>query len=157
MRYLFRSAIDIICAGSRILLEMCSGAAEVKTVIKRGALKNKPRESFIPQERHETIRQKIMDILEGNSFSARDISGEAGISVREVFDHLEHIHKSVGRGDYHLVMTPAECKKCGFVFRKRERLKKPGKCPVCRGESIQEPLFSLRRTGILHHNDGQER
>jgi predicted Zn-ribbon and HTH transcriptional regulator len=120
-------------------------------------LKNKPKESFIPQERHETIRKKIMDIIEGNPFSARDISGEVGISVREVSDHLEHIQKSISRGDYHLVITPAECKKCGFVFRKRERLKKPGKCPVCRGESIQEPLFSLRRTGILHHNDAQER
>lgn len=98
-----------------------------------------------------------MDIIEEDSFSARDISGEVGISVREVSDHLEHIQKSVSRGDYHLVITPAECKKCGFVFRKRERLNKPGKCPVCRGESIQEPLFSLRRTGILHHNDAQER
>lgn len=87
-----------------------------------------------------------MDILIGNSFSAKDISGQVGISMREVFDHLEHIQKSVSRGDYHLVITPAECKKCGFVFRKRERLKKPGKCPVCRGESIQEPRFSLRKT-----------
>jgi predicted Zn-ribbon and HTH transcriptional regulator len=120
-------------------------------------LKNKPKESAIPQERHETIRQKIMDILEGNSFSARDISGEVGISVKEVFEHLEHIQKSVDRGNYHLVITPAECKKCGFVFRKRERLKKPGKCPVCRGESIQEPLFCLRRTGTPRHDDGQER
>jgi hypothetical protein len=129
-----------------MLLDMYLGADGTNTVVRRGALKNKPKESFVPQERHETIRQKIMDILEGNSFSAKDISGEVGISVREVFDHLEHIQKSVSRGDYHLVITPAECKKCGFVFRKRERLKKPGKCPVCRGESIQEPLFSLRRT-----------
>jgi len=139
---------------------MYSGAVEIKTVIMRGALKNKPKESFIPQERHETIRKEIMDILEGNSFSAKDISGEVGISVKEVFEHLEHIQRSVSRGDYHLAMTPAECKKCGFVFRKREKLKKPGKCPVCRGESIQEPLFSLRRTEILHNNNnnnGQER
>jgi len=133
-----------------------SGSRWDRTQIKRGALKNKPKESFIPQERHETIRKKIMDIIEGNPFSARDISGEVGISVKEVFDHLEHIQKSVSRGDYHLVITPAECKKCGFVFTKRERLKKPGKCPVCRGESMQEPLFSLQRTGILHHDDGQE-
>jgi len=129
-----------------ILLGTYSGTNEVKTVSKRGALKNKQKESVIPQERNETIRQKIMDILEGNPFSARDISGEAGISVREVFGHLGHIQKSLSRTEYHLVMTPAECKKCGFVFKKRERLKKPGKCPVCRGESIQEPLFSLRKT-----------
>jgi predicted Zn-ribbon and HTH transcriptional regulator len=120
-------------------------------------LKSKPKESVVPQERHETIRQKIMDILEGNSFSVRDISGEVGISVKEVFDHLEHIQRSLSRGDHHLVMIPAECRKCGFVFRKRERLKKPGKCPLCSGESIQEPLFSLRRKGLLQDDDGQER
>jgi len=97
-----------------------------------------------------------MDILEGKVFSAKVISAEVGISVKEVFDHLEHIQKSVNRGNYHLVITPAECKKCGFVFRKRERLKKPGKCPVCRGESIQEPLFCLRRTGTLHYDDVQQ-
>ena len=124
---------------------MYSGASEVKILVEGSALKYKQKESVIPQERHETIRQKIMDILEGNSFSARDISGEVGISMREVFEHLGHIQKSLNRGDYHLVIAPAECKKCGFVFKKRERLTKPGKCPVCRGESIQEPLFSLRR------------
>ena len=98
-----------------------------------------------------------MDILVGNSFTAKDISGEVGISVKEVFDHLEHIQKSLSRGEYALVITPSECKKCGFVFRKREKLKRPGKCPVCRGESIQEPLFSLRKKGMLHHDDIQER
>lgn len=128
------------------MLEMYSGADGANTVGMWGALKNRPKESFIPQERHETIRRKIMDILEENSFSAKDISGEVGVSVREVLDHLEHIQKSVSRGDFHLVITPSECRKCGFVFRKRERLKKPGRCPVCRGESIQEPLFSLLRT-----------
>jgi hypothetical protein len=38
---------------------------------------------------------------------------------------------------------PAVCKKCGFVFAKREKLKRPGKCPVCRGESIREPRFTI--------------
>ncbi|MBA3060962.1 MAG: transcriptional regulator, partial [Nitrospirae bacterium] len=40
---------------------------------------------------------------------------------------------------------PAECAKCSFVFRKRERLKKPGKCPICRSEFIQEPLFLIKK------------
>jgi predicted Zn-ribbon and HTH transcriptional regulator len=108
-------------------------------------VKSKLKEPFIPQERHETIRQKIIEMLERDFSSARDISGEVGISVKDVFGHLEHIQKSLSRSDHNLVVTPAECRKCGFIFRKRERLKKPGKCPVCRGESIQEPLFSLQR------------
>lgn len=82
-----------------------------------------------------------MEILGDGPLSARDISGRAGVSIDEVYDHLEHIRKSLGKK---LDIVPAECKKCGFVFRKRERLKKPGKCPVCRSESIEEPLFSIR-------------
>lgn len=98
----------------------------------------------MPHERHETIRQGIRDILAaGQSLSARDISSAVRISMKEACDHLEHIQKTVAKGDYHLIISPAECKKCGFVFRKRERFKKPGKCPVCRSESIEEPLFSI--------------
>ena len=109
-------------------------------------MKNKPKEPVVPAERRETIRREIMDILKDEFLSAKDISGSVGISVKEVFEHLDHIQKSIGKGGRSLEVTPAECKKCGFVFKKRERLKKPGKCPVCRSESIEEPLFSIRKT-----------
>jgi hypothetical protein len=42
------------------------------------------------------------------------------------------------------MVIPAACKKCNFVFRKRDRLKKPGRCPLCHGESIDDPLFHIR-------------
>jgi predicted Zn-ribbon and HTH transcriptional regulator len=29
------------------------------------------------------------------------------------------------------------------VFRKRDRLKAPGRCPVCKGESISDPSFRV--------------
>lgn len=106
----------------------------------------------MPPERHETIRREIMEVLEGNSLSARDISGNVGVSVRDAYEHLEHIQKTINRKEYRLIVTPAECRKCGFVFRKRERLKKPGKCPVCRSESIEEPLFSISKTDKPHQD-----
>ena len=115
-------------------------------------MKNKPKEPFVPPERHETVRKEIMDILEGRSLSVRDISGSVGVSVREIYDHLSHIQKTISKGEGHLIITPAECKKCGFVFRKRERFKKPGKCPVCRSESIEEPLFSVNKTSEVHRS-----
>jgi predicted Zn-ribbon and HTH transcriptional regulator len=74
-----------------------------------------------------------------------DLSAELRVSEKEVYGHLEHIQKSVQRKEFNLVVSPAICQKCGFVFRKRDRLTKPGKCPVCRGEKIQEPLFSIER------------
>lgn len=106
-------------------------------------MKVKPKKTFIPSERHNTIRRQIEAILEGNSLSARDISVEVGIPEKEVYEHLEHIHRSLDREGGHLVVTPAECKECGFVFKKRDRLKKPGKCPICRSESINKPLFKV--------------
>lgn len=116
-------------------------------------MKSKPKEPVEPVERHETVRREIMDLLEGRLLSAKDISGNVGISVKEVYDHLDHIQKTLNMKSHCLSVTPAECKKCGFVFRKRERLKKPGKCPVCRGEAIEEPLFSIHVTGKAPEED----
>jgi predicted Zn-ribbon and HTH transcriptional regulator len=104
-------------------------------------MKKKIKEPAIPVARQETVRQKIMSLLQGNTFSAKDISSEVGISEREVYEHLEHIQRTVHK---YFVVTASVCRKCGFVFRKRERLKKPGRCPVCRSELIQEPVFSIR-------------
>jgi transcriptional regulator len=98
----------------------------------------------IPGEKSDTIRREIVAVLlDGPMLTARDISMRVRVSEREVYQHLEHIRRSFQKGDRRLITKPARCNECGFVFQKRERLKKPGKCPVCRGESIQQPLFSI--------------
>lgn len=96
-----------------------------------------------PSERGDTVRRQIMSELKGQELSAREISARVSASEKDVYSHLEHIQRTAGSRRSALVITPAECRKCGFVFKKRERLKKPGKCPVCHGESIREPLFSI--------------
>ena len=106
-------------------------------------MKDKPKEPVVAREMYETIRHAIMAELAQGVCSARDISSAVGISEREVSVHLEHIRKSIALSEKHLTIIPAECKKCGFVFAKREKLKRPGKCPVCKGESIREPLFEI--------------
>ncbi len=106
-------------------------------------VRTKARKLFVPAERHETIRQEIIESIRGQTLSTKDISVRVRIEEKEVFEHLEHIRMSMGRGEHELVVTPARCSKCGFVFRKRERLSKPGKCPICRTETIEEPLFSI--------------
>ena len=110
-------------------------------------MKPAPREPTIPVEMRDTARRQIIAVLEQGERSARDLSSEVRISEKEVYSHLEHIRKTMSAEGRHLAVTPAECRKCGFVFSKRERLKKPGKCPVCRGESIHEPLFSIEENG----------
>jgi predicted Zn-ribbon and HTH transcriptional regulator len=98
---------------------------------------------FIPREEHATVRRAIMTLLERHTLSAREISAAVRIPEKEVVGHLEHIRAATHKEALHLVVTPAICKKCGFTFRKRERLSRPGKCPVCRCEQIAEPLYHL--------------
>jgi len=102
----------------------------------------KPKEPFISQERHDTIRHLIKSLLESGELNAREISSEAGISEKDIYPHLEHVRKSEG---HNFILTPSVCNRCGFIFHKRDRLKKPGKCPKCRSESIEAPRYSIKR------------
>ena len=101
---------------------------------------NKP--PRMPEERHETLRKEMISLLSGDGMmSAKEIAASVRIPEKEVYGHLEHIARTM-KGLF--FVEPPVCKDCGFVFKKREKLKKPGKCPVCKGERIAEPLFSIR-------------
>ena len=104
----------------------------------------KPKEPPEPAERPETLRQEITGLLRDQTLSARDISQMVGIPEREVYEHLRHSRRSMGGRGRALAVVPARCRQCGFVFGQRENLTKPGRCPACRRQSIEEPLFSLR-------------
>ena len=103
----------------------------------------RPKKPTVPKEQHDTLRHGIVSLLAEKTLSARDISGELRIAEKEVLEHLEHIRTALHAHGERLLITPAVCRKCGFEFRKRERLTKPGRCPVCQGEQIEPPLFSI--------------
>ena len=107
-------------------------------------MRERAKKPQIPFERHDTIRHEIIAILKTGTLTAKDISSQVGITEKDAYDHLEHIRMSLGGIHGQLVTIPAECKKCGFVFRKRERLKKPGRCPACRNEGIEAPAFTIK-------------
>lgn len=93
-----------------------------------------------------TARQKIIEALKGHMLSAREISQAVGIKEKEVLEHLPHIARSLAAHEPQgpsLSVEPSTCLECGFVFRKRERLKTPSKCPVCRSEEISETRFGV--------------
>jgi predicted Zn-ribbon and HTH transcriptional regulator len=91
----------------------------------------------------QTIRQSLMALLENGPATALDLSGLAGIPEKDVYAHLEHIRKACQRHGKQLKVDPPRCRDCGFIFAKRDRLKKPGKCPRCRGSFITAPVFSI--------------
>lgn len=103
--------------------------------------------SNAPADRRETVRRRILALISERPLSARQISAAAGIPEKEVHAHLQHAARSAGRAGGRLSVTPAQCRRCGFAFRKRDRLTRPGRCPVCRGESISDPLFQVENRG----------
>lgn len=107
-------------------------------------MKQKKKEPFVPAGRQETVRRDILSALEERTLSAKEISGIVRVPEKAVYDHISHIQRTVNKTGRRLIITHAECKQCGFLFKKREKLKKPGKCPLCRAETIKEPLFSIR-------------
>lgn len=102
------------------------------------------RQPPVPTERSDTLRQSITILLRRGPASVRQISEEVGLAEKNVYDHLEHIRQSLQHEETALSLLPPECRKCGFVFTKRQRLKKPGRCPICRGESISQPRYQIK-------------
>lgn len=108
-------------------------------------MKGNPRPPAVPRHLPETLRRTVIDLLRQGPLSAREISGQAHIPEKEVYGHLEHIRLSIQAGGDFLEVIPASCRSCGFTFAKRDRLTPPGRCPVCRHESIEDPLFCIRQ------------
>jgi hypothetical protein len=96
-----------------------------------------------PQPRDASLRQDLAALLRGEVLSARDISRRLRIPEKGVYDHLAHLRRSLSRERAGLQVQPARCLDCDFVFRKRDRLTPPGRCPLCRSETVAPPLFTI--------------
>ena len=96
----------------------------------------------------ETIRQRIVLLLSGTQRTFEELRREIGLPARRLEDELQHVERSVrrSRGEPRkLVVDPARCIECGFVFRDRapSRFNGPGRCPRCKSERIAEPRLSI--------------
>jgi predicted Zn-ribbon and HTH transcriptional regulator len=99
------------------------------------------REGIMP-----TRRETITELLEQTEhpLTAQDICDALDIkSRRVVYEDLEHIAKSVRRRKKQLLIRPASCGSCNFIF-KAHSVKKPSKCPKCKSEWIIPPAYLIR-------------
>jgi predicted Zn-ribbon and HTH transcriptional regulator len=96
-------------------------------------------------DRAETPRHALRQALAKERLSAHELSARVSISEKDVAHHLEHLARSLSREGERLVVDPANCEDCGFVFKKRERLSSPSRCPVCKSERIRPPRFGIER------------
>jgi len=91
----------------------------------------------------ETVRQRIIMLLEERPMTARELSQAVGIREREVYEHLAHVARSVTRQKKKLAVQPFRCLECGYVFHDRKRLTRPSRCPRCRQSRIQEAVYAV--------------
>jgi len=94
----------------------------------------------------ETRREKIIRLLTESKepLTLDEIAAMVGEEDRrKVIEDLEHIAKTVRKEGKRLLMEPARCNKCGYVF-KSARVRPPSRCPRCKSEWIQPPRFTIR-------------
>lgn len=89
-----------------------------------------------------TFRRDLVRILSAEPRSASSIARELGLDRRDVEDDLRHAIRSAQAAGHAIVIEPARCKQCGFVFGE-DRLAKPGRCPDCKGSRIYEPQIRI--------------
>jgi transcriptional regulator len=91
-----------------------------------------------------TVRDRIRAALEQGPHTSLQLSQAVGIAQGEVAGHLEHLARSLPHQGLVLVVVPACCLACGFVFEERRRMGRPSRCPRCKSERIEPPRFSVR-------------
>ncbi len=92
-----------------------------------------------------TRRQKIIKLLEERDCSVSELALMLEIrgkgSKKIILDDIKAIANVVKREGKVLLIQPAQCKKCGFIFKPEIRI--PGRCPKCKSEWIEEPRFKI--------------
>ena len=89
------------------------------------------------------FRRDLVRMLSARPRSASSIARELGLDRRDVEDELRHAIRSARAAGHTIVVEPAKCKQCGFVFGE-DRLAKPGKCPECKSTRLFEAQISIQ-------------
>ena len=96
-----------------------------------------------PPSRTQTARERLLIALREGFATIHDLSQRAGLSERQVLDHLPHVEKSLKHKGATLEREWPECLKCGHRFEDRERFGTPSRCPACRSERVSPPRYRV--------------
>lgn len=95
------------------------------------------------REQRQTVRRRMIDLLQESEMTARDLSQALGIREKEVYDHLGHIARTVAARGGRLTVLPVICLACGWVFEERTRFTRPSRCPRCKESRLETPVYRL--------------
>jgi predicted Zn-ribbon and HTH transcriptional regulator len=90
-----------------------------------------------------SFRRDLVKILSTQPRSASSIARELGLDRRDVEEDLRHAIRSARAAGHQVIIEPARCKQCGFLFGE-DRLAKPGKCPECKGTRLFEAQIKIQ-------------
>ncbi|MBN2124328.1 MAG: transcriptional regulator [Deltaproteobacteria bacterium] len=91
----------------------------------------------------QTVRQRMIALLGERDMSARELSQALGIRERLVYEHLDHVARSLASHGKRLEPVPFRCLHCGFIFKERKRLTRPGRCPRCKKGHLETPVYRI--------------
>ena len=88
------------------------------------------------------FRKDLIALLTTQPRSVSSIAREMGVTRRVVEDDLRHAIRSAQAAGHRVLITPAQCRQCGFMFG-ADKLAKPSKCPSCKGTRLLEAQISI--------------
>ena len=88
-------------------------------------------------------RKELIPLLLDNPMTVSEIARATDQSQGDVANDLEHLLLSLKHTEYEAAISPAQCRKCRFEFG-TEKLRKPSKCPKCKGTWLAEALIQVR-------------
>jgi predicted Zn-ribbon and HTH transcriptional regulator len=90
------------------------------------------------------FRRDLLELLSHEPRSVSRLARELGVPRGDVEEDLRHMIRSARAAGHRVVVVPARCRSCGFLFSE-DKLSKPGKCPACRGTRIFEPQIAVEK------------
>jgi transcriptional regulator len=69
--------------------------------------------------------------------SVSSIARALGLRRRDAEEELRHMIRSARAAGHEIIIEPARCRVCGFVFGE-DKLSKPSRCPQCRESRLYE-------------------
>ena len=102
-------------------------------------------------ERNQTIRQEIIDELENNALTVRDISQLVGILEKDVYHHLAFIEKTIKHRKKRMHLEPYYCMNCGFQFKNRKTFKRQASVQNAEIAGLLLLLIRSYLRGIKYH------
>lgn len=90
-----------------------------------------------------TVRQGMVARMMQAPMDVRELAAALEIREADAADHLEHIARSLRAQGRSLQIKPAYCRECDYLFRKRQRFTRPGRCPHCKSTWVQGAVYFI--------------